>query len=62
VGLLSAIVTAGFAASNGEARRLVAGGGVRLAGERVDDPSATVDALPVVLQVGKRRFARLVAG
>lgn len=61
-GLLSAMVAAGFAASNGEARRLVAGGGVRLDGERVDDPAATLDALPVVVQVGKRRFARLVDG
>lgn len=61
-GLLSAMVAAGFAASNGEARRLVAGGGVRLGGERMDDPTATVGALPAVLQVGKRRFARLVAG
>lgn len=59
-GLLDAMRAAGFAASNGEARRLVAGGGVRLGGERVDDPTATVDALPAVLQVGKRRFARLV--
>lgn len=60
-GLLDAMREAGLAASNGEARRLVAGGGVRLAGERVDDPAATVDTLPVLLQVGKRRYARLVA-
>ncbi len=61
-GLLSVMVSAGMAASNGEARRLVAGGGVRLDGERMDDPAARVESLPAVLQVGKRRFARLVAG
>ncbi len=62
VGIVDVIVRAGFAASNGEARRLVAQGGVRLAGEVVTDPQATVEvpAGPVVLKVGKRRFVRLV--
>ena len=51
----------GFASSNNEARRLVQQGGVRLDGERVEDAEAelTFDA-PVVLQAGRRRFARLV--
>ena len=63
-GLVDVIVRAGFAASNGEARRLVAGGGVRLGGEPVTDAQMVVDvaAGPVVLKVGKRRYARLVAG
>ena len=60
-GVVDAMRAAGFAQSNGEARRLVAGGGVKLDGERVDDPAAEVAAFPVVLQVGKRRFARLEA-
>ena len=62
-GIVDAIVKAGFAQSNGEARRLVAQGAVRLGGETVTDAQATVDAsAPVVLNVGKRRYARLVAG
>jgi tyrosyl-tRNA synthetase len=50
--------------SGGEARRLIEQGGVRANGEPVGDVQATVspDALPVVLQVGKRKFVRLVAG
>lgn len=60
-GLLDAMRAAGMAASNGEARRLVAGGGVRIDGERADDPAAVLETLPVLLQVGKRRYARLVA-
>lgn len=51
-------------ASGGEARRLIEQGGVRANGEPVGDVQATVspDALPIVLQVGKRKFVRLVAG
>ena len=63
-GIVDAIVRAGFAASNGEARRLVTQGAVRLRGEAVTDGQATVDVSggPAVLKVGKRRYARLVAG
>ena len=35
---LELVVAVGFAASNGEARRLVEGGGVRLNNRIVDDP------------------------
>jgi len=59
--IIELIVRAGFARSNNEARRLVAQGGVRLDGRRVEDPEEIVDLQePLVLQVGKRRFARLV--
>lgn len=55
------IVRAGFARTNNEARRLVLQGGVRLDGQRLDDPEAVLELRePIVLQVGKRRFARLV--
>jgi tyrosyl-tRNA synthetase len=57
------IAETGLAASNAEAKRLVEGGGVRLDGEAITDANAEleVDALRgKVLQVGKRRFARLV--
>jgi tyrosyl-tRNA synthetase len=52
----------GLAASNAEAKRLVAGGGVRLNGEALTDPDAELEPEELrgkVLQVGKRRFVRL---
>jgi tyrosyl-tRNA synthetase len=51
----------GMAASGGEARRLITQGAVRVDGEPVTEvevPRASL--VGVVLQVGKRRFARLV--
>ncbi len=62
--LVSVIVRTGRAASNGAARRLAAQGGISVDGERVDDLFAIADvsAGPRVLRVGKRDYARLVAG
>lgn len=58
--ILTVLVDIGMAKSNNEARRLIAQGGVSLDGERIDDPEATVTiAGPAVLQVGRRRWARL---
>jgi tyrosyl-tRNA synthetase len=54
------IVLCGFAPSNAEARRLVVQGGVTIDGETVSD--AKLDIQPkdgMVLQVGKRKFARI---
>jgi tyrosyl-tRNA synthetase len=56
------ITLAGFASTNGEARRFIKGGAVRLDGEIVRDerlslPTEELDGR--VLQVGKRRYARL---
>jgi tyrosyl-tRNA synthetase len=51
---------AGLVASTSEALRLVAQGGVRIDGERVEDKALHVAAGSVhVVQVGKRRFARV---
>lgn len=51
-------------ASGAEAKRLMQQNGVRLNEQPVTDPAAVVtpEMLPVVLQVGKRKFIRLVAG
>lgn len=55
------ITRAGFAKSTSEARRLVQQGGVRLDNERITDSSLEIDlSSGSVLQVGKRRFARLI--
>ena len=50
--------------SGGEAKRLMQGNGVRLNGEPMTEITATItpDDLPAVLQVGKRKFVRLVSG
>ena len=47
--------------SGGEAKRLAQNNGIRVDGEQVDDVGMelTVDMLPVVVQVGKRKFLRL---
>lgn len=57
--VVDVIVALKFAASKGEAKRLIAGGGVYLDGRTVGDPNA-VPTPPQVLQVGKRRFAKLI--
>jgi tyrosyl-tRNA synthetase len=58
------LVAAGLASSNADARRAIAQGGVRLDGVPVTDPEAEYapEALVgAVLQVGRRRFVRIVA-
>lgn len=63
LGLLELVVALGFAASNGEARRLVEGGGVRLNSRIVDDPKRRIGTGDLkandrlALSVGKRRKA-----
>jgi tyrosyl-tRNA synthetase len=57
------LVEGGLASSNSEARRLIQQGGVRVEGEAVRDIQAemsTTATQPVLLQVGKRRFARVI--
>ncbi len=64
VWIVDLITRAGFANTNGEARRFVRGGAVRIGGEVVEDErlSLPVEVLDGrVLQVGKRRYARLVS-
>lgn len=61
--LPSLLQHAGLVASGGEARRMVDQGAVRLDGEVLTDATADLDGRDLadrVLQVGKRRFARLV--
>lgn len=60
--LSKVLVAAGLASSNGEARRLIEQGGVKIEGEVVRDSKSelgTSDGTTVLVQVGKRRFARL---
>jgi tyrosyl-tRNA synthetase len=55
----------GLASSNSEARRLIEQGGVRLGGEPLVDPDAEIEPADLagrVLQVGRRRFVRILTG
>ncbi len=54
------LTDAGLTKSNGEARRLVQQGGVKMDGEKIDNPDLEVGPKgELVLQAGKRRFARI---
>ena len=62
--IVDLITRAGFASTNGEARRFIRGGAVRLGGEIVRDEKLALGTEALddqVLQVGKRRYARMVA-
>jgi tyrosyl-tRNA synthetase len=64
VWIVDLITRAGFASTNGEARRFIRGGAVRLGGEVVQDESLSLEPEDVrgrILQVGKRRYARFVS-
>ncbi len=56
----------GLCASSGEGRRQIKGGGVRLEGEKISDVNLTFNTpqelAGKVLQVGKKKFVRLVIG
>lgn len=56
------LVRLNMVGSRGEAKRMIQQDGVRLNDDKVSDLQATVtlDMLPAVLQVGKRKFVRLV--
>lgn len=59
--LAKLLTTAGLAASNAEARRLLEQGAVSIDGERASDPFLTLASRPepYLFKVGKRRFARV---
>ncbi len=48
-----------LASSNGEARRLITGGGVSIDGNKITDPDQEVEAAEGIIKVGKRRFLKL---
>ena len=58
------MVAAGLAKSNGEARKLIKGGGVQLDGEKVTDEFAVIDAAQaakgVIIKKGKKVYHKIV--
>lgn len=60
-GILDVLVELNFVASKGEAKRLIQGGGVKVDGEKIADMGYTFNFTEnVILQAGKRKFAKLV--
>jgi tyrosyl-tRNA synthetase len=62
MGIATLLKAAGLAPSTSEAHRLIDGGGVRLDSVVVSDKALKLQAGAYVLQVGKRRFARVHLG
>jgi tyrosyl-tRNA synthetase len=62
VGIGALLKSAGLAASSGEGNRLIDGGGVRVDSAVVCDKGLKLAAGTYVLQVGKRKFARVTLG
>jgi len=60
LGLLEGLERMGLAPSRSEGRRLVAQGAVQIDGERVGDAALYLEPGAYLVQVGKRRHARLV--
>ena len=59
--ILDLLVELSFVQSKGEAKRLIQGGGVKIDGEKISDMGFVVKTqMDVVLQAGKRKFAKLV--
>ena len=63
IGVLTLLVKAGLAPSNGEARRLVQGGGIAIDDQKVSDPKQTVDAQTlkngVIIKKGKTVYHKV---
>jgi len=59
LGIAALLKSAGLAPSSSEANRLIDGGGVRVDGAVVSDKGLKLPAGTFVVQVGKRKFARI---
>src|SRR5690606_7395157 len=59
MGILRVLREAGLCASSSEAQRNVEQGGVRVDGDRISDKALKLPAGTYVMQVGKRKFARV---
>ena len=62
LGIAQLLKQAGLAPSTSEANRLIEGGGVRVDSSAVSDKGLRLEAGTYVVQVGKRKFARVTLG
>ena len=65
IGILSLMVEARLAKSNGEARKLIQGGGVSIDDEKITDPQLNLPAdkfdQEFVIKKGKKTFLKITA-
>ena len=61
-GIAALLKSAGLAPSSSEANRLIDGNGVRIDGTVISDKGLKLPAGTYVVQVGKRKFARVTLG
>lgn len=59
MGIMKLLREAGLVTSGADAQRNIEQGGVRIDGQRVEDKSLQLDSGTYVIQVGKRRYARV---
>jgi tyrosyl-tRNA synthetase len=62
ISIVDLVRSVGFAASNGEARRLIAQGAVSIDDEKITDAARTIEVSDLILRVGKRRVCRVTLG
>jgi tyrosyl-tRNA synthetase len=62
INIAELLVKIGFAGSNGDARRLIAGGGIKINGETIADPLLVITFGEYVFCRGKSRFIRVKMG
>ncbi|MCC2679214.1 MAG: tyrosyl-tRNA synthetase, partial [Pseudobdellovibrio sp.] len=65
IGLVQLMTTAGLTASNGEATRLITGGGVQIDQQKISDPKLKLDLKngeSFVIKAGKKKFVKIVVG
>jgi len=60
VAVVEVLVSSGSTASKSEGRRLIKQGGVRIEGQKASDPEMRLERGSYLIQVGKRKFLRLV--
>lgn len=61
IGVLSLMTTIGITASNGEARRLIAQGGLSINDQKIEDPNMTINAEgSIVVKKGKKIHLKVV--
>lgn len=63
MGLVQLMTTSGLTASNGEATRLITGGGVQLDQQKISDPKLKLDLKSgesFVIKAGKKKFVKIV--
>jgi len=57
--IVKLMVSAGLAATNGEARRLISSGAVTFENEKITDPDFELSKNPGIIKVGKRKFLKI---